>query len=122
MRHLFRKTNEFTTYYEPDLPDLFEFMKLLPVPLDLLHHYHVKSYWDEYEKLEQLLILHFAMAAEIGKKFCLADNDKAPAFNRYLDYLLEGAAKIPMFQFNRCEFRLLWLGCMRNFSKSFYYG
>ena len=47
MCHLFRTTEKFTAYIEPDLPDLFEFMKLLSVPHDRLHHHHVKSYWDE---------------------------------------------------------------------------
>lgn len=109
MWHLFQITEDFTAYYEPDLPDLFEFMKLLPVPLDRLHHYHVKSYWDEYEKIEQLPRLHSAMAKEIGQKFCLAPGDNAPAFKQYLDYLANSAAKKPMLEFNRSEFRLSWL-------------
>ena len=109
MWHLFKTTGEYTTYFEPDLPNLFEFMKLLPLPLERLHHYHVNSYWDEYRTLEMLPELHSAIVDEIKTRICLSRDDCAFAFKRYLDYLIKSAKKTPMLQFNRSEFRLLWL-------------
>ena len=107
--HLFKISNEVTAYFEPDLLNLFDFMRYLPRPRNRLHHYHVDSYWNEYAGLRDLPKIHAGMANELENRHCLGAYHKAPNFKIYLDYLIKKAPQTPLFQVNRCNFRLLWI-------------
>lgn len=108
--HLFRSTGLCTAFYEPC-------HEMLPERAELNNdaqpdHVGVESYWDEYLPLfPGLKSLH---RPEFGlDRLLLEEDDEHPALKKYIAFLLSGAERTPVLQFNRMDFRLPWL--RRNF-------
>ncbi|MDH5505843.1 MAG: glycosyltransferase [Anaerolineae bacterium] len=105
--NIFHNLPQVVSYYEPLHEHLPQMIKAAVPPQP--RHFNVDTYFREYPPIKEFARHHHA---ELGvHNLLLQAGDDQPQLKDYLDYLLAYVAepKIPVFQFNRVDFRLPWL-------------
>ena len=72
-------------------------------------HYFVNTYFNEYPSPDELEMYH---SPEFGvSRLHLVEEEPYPKLQKYIQYLIDYAkdGHIPVFQFNRIDFRLPWI-------------
>jgi len=107
---LFRQTGKYYCLYEPLHELLPEYLVYGLRPSAHDHHFHVKSYYDEFKGFGQARALHNPAWGASGLH--LPPEAEADDLHRYISYLVGsafGRAPRVMFKENRLPFRLGWI-------------
>ncbi len=105
--NIFRQIPEVVAYYEPLHEKLSQWIISRVPPQS--GHYKVDTYFREYPPVEEL---HKHHSAEFGVcRLHLEAKEAYPQLKQYIQYLIDSAGtnRIPVFQFNRLDFRLPWV-------------
>jgi len=105
--NFFHQIPEAHAYYEPLHEQLPELITRNIAPQ--VRHFNVESYFNEYPEIADLTRHH---RPEFGLlNLYLEKNNHMPDLKNYLNYLINypDKTKVPVFQFNRIDFRLPWI-------------
>ena len=105
--NLFRQLQEVRSFYEPLHDQLVSYIKHPLQPQR--EHFFVKSYFDEYQNIPDIVSLHQNDFA--NHRLLLEGSDVHPELHTYIQALAESvpSAHQIVLQFNRIDFRLAWI-------------
>ncbi|MDP5032260.1 sulfotransferase [Paraglaciecola sp.] len=104
--NLFRQSGTCTSFYEPFNERQWFSPKLRGENVDASHR-GVSDYWAEYQGMEELSELYDE--DWIRTELLMTEQSHQPKMKRFIERLVELSPKRPVLQFNRIDFRLLWV-------------